>query len=113
MKQFGWSIKTGITRIQAFYFCFPKKHIIVNLRHNFLAAFDIFGTPLWQLLPLRATFDFRGNLKLREYQFFDMQRVNSSLCPIDPPTSSGLPAVKANGPQIKPDFFKMAKNMEK
>ena len=50
--------------------------MIVNLRHNFLAAFDIFGTPLWQLLPLRATFDFRGNLKLREYQFFDMQRVN-------------------------------------
>ena len=59
--------------------------MIVNLRHNFLAAFDIFGTPFWQLLPLRATFDFRGSLKLREYQFFNMQRVNSSFAPSLPP----------------------------
>ena len=42
-----------------------------------------------------------------------MQRENSFLCPIDPPTSSGLPAVKANGPQIKPGFFKMAKKYRK
>ena len=104
ITHFVWSITTGITRIQAFYFCFPKKHIIVNLRHNFLAAFDIFGTPFWQLLPLRATFDFRGSLKFREYQFFDIQCVNSSLCHIPPP-SGGLPAVKVNGPQIRPRFF--------
>ena len=74
LESYGWSITTGITRVQAFYFCFLKKHIIVNLRHKFLgiflAAFDIFGTPFWQLLPLKATFDFRGNLKLRQYQFF-------------------------------------------
>ena len=33
-----------------------------------------------------------------------MQSVNSSFCPIPPP-SGRLPAVKVNGPQIRPRFF--------
>ena len=40
-----------------------------------------------------------------------MQRVNSTLCPI-PPASGGLLAVKVNGPQISPRFFKMGTNIE-
>ena len=94
---------------------FLKKQLIVSLHHKFLgiflAAFDIFGTPFWQLLPLRATFYFRGDINLREYQFFDMQRVNSTLCPI-PPASGGLLAFKVNGPQIRPRFLKWGQTLK-